>query len=129
MTDYAGGLQFQPPQMALKKLNIDVLSTSTEAIAYEISPGDVAVIPSKRTPGGIKIEIPEFNGTAIVYLTTLPPEFPRSSATVAGSGPVAVNLLIEQVQATMASTLRSIASCMTMATNSPTPTPTRSSIR
>ncbi|HEY2159599.1 MAG TPA: hypothetical protein VGH33_28505, partial [Isosphaeraceae bacterium] len=67
VADYAVASQFQPPQMALKELTIDVPGLPDEAIAYEISPGDVQVIASKRTPGGIKIKVPEFGGTAIVY--------------------------------------------------------------
>lgn len=105
VADYAPGSQFQPPQMALKKLNIDVPGLPDEAIAYEIGPGDVAVIPSKRTPGGIKVEIPEFNGTSLVYLTTDGTRVAEIQRAVARVRPMAVNYLIEQVQLGFASTL------------------------
>ncbi len=98
VTDYALGSQFQPPQMAVKELTIDVPGLPDEAIAYEISPGDVQVIPGKRTPGGIKIRIPEFGGTAIVFITTDGPRVAELQRAVAGNRAPAVNLLIEQVQ-------------------------------
>ena len=105
VADLATDSQFQPPQMALKELNIDVPGMPDEAIAYEISPGDVRVISSKRTPGGIKLVIPEFNGTAIIYISTDGARISEIQRAIAGVRPVAVNLLIEQAQATLATTL------------------------
>ncbi len=103
--DIATGSQFQPPQMALKDLNIDVPGLPDEAIAYAISPGDVAVIPSKRTPGGIKVVLPEFNGTALIYVTTDGARVSEIQRAVARVRPLAVNLLIEQVQLLLTSTV------------------------
>ena len=105
VADRAPFSQFQPPKMGVKDLNIDVPGLPDEAIAYAISPGDVAVIPSKRTPGGIKIEVPEFGGTAIVYVTTDGARIAEIQRAVARVRPKAVALLIEQVQLLFASTL------------------------
>ncbi len=105
VTDYALGSQYQPPQMSVKELNVDVPGLPDEAIAYEISPGDVQVIPSKRTPGGIKLRIPEFGGTAIVFLTTDAAPVADLQRGVAGNRAVAVNLLIEQVELLRAQTM------------------------
>lgn len=97
--------QYQPPKMGVKDLNIDVPGLPDEAIAYAISPGDVAVIPSSRTPGGIKVKVPEFGGVALVYVTTDAVRVGEIQRAVARVRPQAVGYLIEQVQLLFASTL------------------------
>jgi hypothetical protein len=102
VADYAGGAQYQPPQMALNDLKIDVPGQS-DAQAYEISPGDVKVLDRQRVPGGIRITIPGFGPTAIVYVTTDGARVEEIQRAVARVRPLAVNLLIEQAQLQYAS--------------------------
>jgi hypothetical protein len=104
VTDFAGGSQFQPPQMALKDLKIEV-PAQADAQAYEISPGDVKVLDRQRVPGGVRITIPEFGPTSIVYITTDGARISEIQAAVVKVRPLAVNLLIEQAQLQYASAL------------------------
>ena len=97
VADYASGSQYQPPQMALNDLKIDVPG-QPDAQAYEISPGDVRVLDRQRVPGGIRVTIPSFGPTSIVYVTTDGSRVEEIQRAVARVRPLAVNLLIEQAQ-------------------------------
>lgn len=104
VADYATHAQFQPPQMAMKDLKIDVPGPS-DAQAYEISPGDVKVLDRQRVPGGIRITVPEFGPTSLIYLTTDGSRIEEIQRAVVKVRPLAVNLAIEQAQLQYAAVL------------------------
>lgn len=103
VADFDTFAQFQPPQMALKNLKIDIPGQAYDAEAYEISPGDVQVLDKQRIPGGTRITIPEFGPTSIIYITTDGSRIEEIQRAVVRVRPHAVNLAIEQAQLIYAS--------------------------
>ena len=71
VTDFAGGAQWQPPQMAYRDLTITPALPQGAQI-MEISPGDARFVERKsddRVPGGTRITLPDF-GTSTILLCT-----------------------------------------------------------
>src|SRR5262249_27272331 len=97
VADYAMGVQWQPPQMALRDLRLLIQAPDSAKVAL-ISPADFRYLVSKRVPGGLEITLPEFSATALVLATT-DEELLRSIETeVLKIKPMAVNLAIQQAQ-------------------------------
>lgn len=98
VTDFAGGAQFQPSQMAKHDLNITVPAPES-AQAFEISPGDVKAIEGrKQVPGGIRITIPDFGVTSLILVTTDHGMADRLLNAISGVRPRACQLAIEQAR-------------------------------
>jgi hypothetical protein len=102
VNDLAGGSQFQPPQLSAKNIRIEVPGLADEAQGYEISPGEVRVLDHERVPGGIRLTLEEFTGTALIFVTTVGERIDEIQRAVVSVRPRAVNLRIEQVQAELA---------------------------
>jgi len=97
LADYAANSQFQPPQMAARNLVIRaVLPESSQA--FEISPGEVKLLPRERAPGGTRILLDEFSTTAMILCTTDLGLKDRVEAAIARVRPLAVQLAIEQAE-------------------------------
>ena len=97
LADYAGNAQFQPPQMAARNLVIRA-NMPESAQAFEISPGEVKLLPRERTPGGTQIVLDEFCTTAMILCTTDLGLKERVEAAIARVRPLAVQLAIEQAE-------------------------------
>ena len=72
VTDFAGGAQWQPPQMAYRNLTITA-SLPQGAQIMEISPGDARFLEWKyddRVPGGTRITLPDFSTSTLLLCTT-----------------------------------------------------------
>ena len=70
--DFAGGAQWQPPQMAYRNLTITPALPQGAQI-MEISPGDARFLEWKlddRVPGGLRITLPDFGTTTMLLCTT-----------------------------------------------------------
>ena len=97
LADYAGNAQFQPSQMAAR--NLVIRATMPEsAQAFEISPGEVKLLPRERTPLGTQIVLDEFSTTAMILCTTDLGLKERVEAAIARVRPLAVQLAIEQAE-------------------------------
>ncbi|MBV8312567.1 MAG: hypothetical protein JO344_19455, partial [Planctomycetaceae bacterium] len=97
LADYAGNAQFQPPQMAARNLVIRA-NMPESAQAFEISPGEVKLLPRERAPGGTQIIVDEFCTTAMILCTTDLGLKERVEAAIARVRPLAVQLAIEQAE-------------------------------
>ena len=97
LADYAGNSQFQPPQMAARNLVLRV-NMPESAQAFEISPGEVKLLPRERTPLGTQIVLDEFSTTAMILCTTDLGLKERVEAAIARVRPLAVQLAIEQAE-------------------------------
>ncbi|MGZ3388473.1 MAG: hypothetical protein ACXVCF_02645, partial [Isosphaeraceae bacterium] len=97
LADYAGNSQFQPPQMAVRNLVIRA-NMPESAQAFEISPGEVKLLPRERAPGGTQIVLDEFCTTAMILCTTDLGLKERVEAAIARVRPLAVQLAIEQAE-------------------------------
>ncbi|SIN81073.1 hypothetical protein SAMN05444166_1014 [Singulisphaera sp. GP187] len=98
VTDFAGGAQFQPSQMAKHNLNITIQAPES-AQAFEISPGDVKAIEQRvRVPGGIRITLPDFSCTSLILVTTDHGMADRLLDAISGVRPRACQLAIEQAR-------------------------------
>ena len=97
LADYAGNSQFQPPQMAARNLVIRA-NMPESAQAFEISPGEVKLLPRERAPGGTQIVLDEFCTTAMILCTTDLGLKERVEAAIARVRPLAVQLAIEQAE-------------------------------
>ncbi|MGO8903566.1 MAG: hypothetical protein ACLQU5_35275 [Isosphaeraceae bacterium] len=97
LADYAGNAQFQPPQMAARNLVIRA-NMPESAQAFEISPGEVKLLPRERAPGGTQIILDEFCTTAMILCTTDLGLKERVEAAIARVRPLAVQLAIEQAE-------------------------------
>jgi hypothetical protein len=72
VTDFAGGAQWQPPQMAYRDLTITPALPQGAQI-MEISPGDARFLEWKmddRVPGGLRITLQDFGVSTILLCTT-----------------------------------------------------------
>ena len=98
LNDYAGGAQFQPPQLAFPDLRVRVPGNES-AHPYLISLGKVEYLNHKRVPGGLEIALPEFGPTAMVLLTHDLELVKRIEAGVNGVRSKAIMMAIEQSQA------------------------------
>ncbi|AGA29276.1 hypothetical protein [Singulisphaera acidiphila] len=98
VTDFAGGAQFQPSQMAKHNLNITIQAPES-AQAFEISPGDVKAIDMRqRVPGGVRITLPDFGLTSLILVTTDHGMADRLLNAISGVRPRACQLAIEQAR-------------------------------
>ncbi len=103
INDFSPYSQYQPPQMAINNLKL-VIPKPPDAVAYEISLGDVPALEMKpKEPGGTPIILPDFSGTAIVLITTNPELVARIQDAVAKLRPTAVAMAIEQAELQRAS--------------------------
>ena len=89
--------QYQPPQMAARNLVIRA-NMPESAQAFEISPGEVKLLPRERAPGGTQIILDEFCTTAMILCTTDMGLKERVEAAIARVRPLAVQLAIEQAE-------------------------------
>jgi hypothetical protein len=97
VTDFAGGAQFQPPQMAKHNLKL-VVPAPESAQAFEISPGDVHALERERVPGGTRVTLPDFGMTSLVLVTTDVAMADRLHEAIKGVRPRACQLAIEQAR-------------------------------
>lgn len=72
IADYAPGAQWQPPQAAMRNLQVTLQGAYMNAQAYEITLGGVRILKHERLPGGYRITIPDFGVSTIVLVTTAP---------------------------------------------------------
>jgi len=97
LAEYDANAQFQPPQMAARNLVIRP-NMPESAQAFEISPGEVKLLPRERAPGGTQIILDEFSTTAMILCTTDLGLKERVEAALARVRPLAVQLAIEQAE-------------------------------
>ncbi|WZO96038.1 hypothetical protein EP7_003011 [Isosphaeraceae bacterium EP7] len=97
VADFAAGSQFQPSQMAINDMTITVVAPISSQ-AFEISPGEVKVLDREQVPGGIRITLPEFSGTATILVTTDQSMPGRLAAAIEQVRPMAVQMAIAQAQ-------------------------------
>lgn len=98
ISDFAGGAQIQPSQMARHNLNVTIPAPES-AQAFEISPGDVKAIEMReRVPGGVRITLPDFGVTSLVLVTTDHGMADRLLNAISGVRPRACQLAIEQAR-------------------------------
>lgn len=64
------GSQFVPGQAAAAQLNIVVPQVPQSAQAWEVTPGEVRSLRSKRVAGGTEVNIPEFGLTTALVFTS-----------------------------------------------------------
>jgi hypothetical protein len=95
--DFAGGSQFQPSQLAADEVTV-TLALPEGAQAFEITPGDVKVLPRERVATGTRLTLKEFDTTSLIYCTTDLTMYDRLRLLVEGVRPVAVSLAIEQAE-------------------------------
>ena len=93
----AGTAQFQPPQMAADKVAITP-DLPEGAQAFEISPGDVKVLPPERVAGGTQITIEEFDTTSLILCTGDLGMYERIRSMVDSVSHKVVPLAIEQAE-------------------------------
>jgi hypothetical protein len=67
---HGGGAQFVPGQAAVAKLTIVVPQVPGSMQAWEVLPGDVRSIKTRRVPGGTEITIHEFGLTSAIVFTS-----------------------------------------------------------
>jgi hypothetical protein len=95
--DFAGGSQFQPPQLAADEIAV-TLALPEGAQAFEITPGEVRVLPRERVATGTRLTLKEFDTTSLIYCTSDLSMYDRLRVFVEGVRPVAVSLAIEQAE-------------------------------
>jgi hypothetical protein len=99
--DYSDGAQYQPAQLAAHNINVSpVLPEGSQA--FEISPGDVKVLETRRVPGGTRFTIDEFGTTSMILCTTDLSLYQRVQALVDSVRPKAVPMAIRQAELTLA---------------------------
>ena len=101
VNDYATDSQFQPPQMAVGDLKLQI-QASENAQAFEITPAGIEVLKRERGTGGLRFTLRPFSGSALVLVTTDLSEKTRLEERVAGLAPVATDLVIQQIRAQLA---------------------------
>lgn len=97
LADYAGNAEFQPPQLAARNLVLKA-NIPESAQAFEISPGEIRLLPRERAPGGTHIILDEFNMTTMILCTTDLSLRDRLEASIFRVRPVAVQMAIEQAE-------------------------------
>lgn len=97
VTDFAGGAQWQPPQMARRDVNL-LVPAPDSAQAFEITLGGVHKLESRRDAGGRRVVLPTFNTTALVLLTTDLSVKDRVEQAVAALSPRAADIAIKQAE-------------------------------
>ncbi len=95
--DFASGSQFQPGQLAADEVTITV-ALPEGAQAFEITPGEVKVLPRERAQVGTRITLKEFDTTSLILCTGDLAMYEQLRLAVEGLRPVAVSLAIEQSQ-------------------------------
>jgi len=95
--DYAGGAQFQPPQLAADEVTI-TLALPEGAQAFDISPGGVKVLPRERVAVGTQITIKEFDTTSLILCTGDLAMYERIRSLVDSVSHKVVPLAIEQAE-------------------------------
>ena len=104
VADFAGGSQYQPPQMGVNDLKL-LLPAADNAQAFEITPAGINVLNRERTTGGTRFTIPAFSGTAMVLVTTDHAIKSRLEAAVARTAPMASEFAIRQARAQLRETI------------------------
>lgn len=100
LSDYFDYVQYQPYQLAARDL--EVHTTLTQGVeAFEISPGGVEVLEHRRVPGGTFIHVAEFDTSAMILCTSDMALKDRVEAAILRARPTAVQLAIEQAEATI----------------------------
>ncbi len=97
LSEYESSAQYQPAQMAFRDLVL-YPNMPESAQAFEISPGEVKLLPRERAPGGTRIILDEFSTTALILCTTDLALKERVEAAIARVRPLAVQLAIEQAE-------------------------------
>jgi len=97
VADYQKYAQYQPPQSATNDLKL-IVPAASDAHAYQIGPGGVLPLESRRGPGGLMITLEDFGVTAIVLVTTNRELKDQIEQAVNANRPRAVNLAIEQAE-------------------------------
>ena len=83
--------------MARNDVNLTV-TVPEGAEAYDVSPGRFRVLNARRTVGGTRITIEEFDSTALILVTTDSAMAERVEAVVKAIAPSAAQMAIEQAQ-------------------------------
>jgi hypothetical protein len=94
LADLAANAQWQPPQMAANDMLLRVPCPES-AQGFQISLGEMTVLPRARVPGGVEFKLPIFDTTALVLLSTDPSTAGRLEAEIQRLRPRASELLIE----------------------------------
>jgi hypothetical protein len=97
VADYAGGAQYQPPQLAADEVTV-TLALPEGAQAFEITPGGVKVLPRERVAIGTRITLKEFDTTSLVLCTSDLAMYERVRSLVESVRHKVVPLAIEQAE-------------------------------
>ena len=98
VADAGAGAQFCPGQMSVNDLTVTIPGTAENVQAWEIRFGGVRWIDRDRPPGGIRLQLKEFDTTALVLLTNDMAMVERITAEVERIRPRAVDLAIKQAR-------------------------------
>ena len=105
VSDYAAGAQWQPPQAAIRNMQVTLQGAYMNSQAYEITLGGVRILKHERIPGGYRVTIPDF-GVSTIILVTAAPVFDQLKAATASIRSRAILAAIEQARLEYDQTVR-----------------------